>query len=264
MPGSGSAAAEEELLRARQGAVQTITINRPQARNALSRSLLGALATALAEADADPGVHAVVIAATGTDAFCAGMDLREFAGAAPPGATEGAAGFAAFLRDGIGTPLVGAAVGTAVGGGFEILLACDVVVASDAARFGLSEVTRGLVPGGNGVLLGRRLPLAVALELTLTGDLLPAAEAGRLGLVNRVVPPEQVLPEAIDLATRIAANAPLAVRATKALVRSAADAALAETWALQESLRQEVFRSADAREGAAAFVERRVPRWKGC
>lgn len=259
--------AEDELLRSRRDGVETITINRPQVRNALTRSLLGSIAAAMAEADADPAVRVVVLAASGTAAFCAGMDLRELAVAAPaalaaaPSGT--AADFGTFLREGISKPLICAAVGTAVGGGFELVLACDIVVASQEARFGLTEVKRGLIPGGSGILIGRRLPLPLALELTLTGDLLGAEDAQRLGLINRVVPPESVIAEAQALARAIAANAPLAVRAIKQLVRAAADRPLDEVWALQSQVRPLVFESEDAREGAAAFVERRSPIWKG-
>ena len=176
----------------------------------------------------------------------------------------GAAGYSALLRDGITKPLIGAAVGTAVGGGFELLLACDVVVSSSAARFGLTEVRRGLMPGGNGILLGRRLPLPIALELALTGELLGPEDALRLGLVNRLVPADAVVREAVALAQAIARNAPLAVNAIKRVVRAAADAPLVEVWALQAQLRPAVFQSQDAREGAAAFVERRDPIWRGC
>jgi enoyl-CoA hydratase len=254
----------DELLRSHRDGIEILTINRPAVRNALSRSLLGRIAAAMAAVDDDPAVQVVVLTSAGTAAFCAGMDLREPPTDAPTGADgTGTAAFGAFLRDGISKPLIGAAVGTAVGGGFELLLSCDLIVASEAARFGLPEVKRGLMPGGTGVLLGRRIPLALALELTMTGESITADHALRLGLVNRVVPAEQVLEEALGLAASIAQLAPLAVTTIKRLVRSAADAPLEELWALQDELRPRVFQSEDAREGIEAFAARRTPIWKG-
>ena len=152
---------------------------------------------------------------------------------------------------------------TAVAGGFELLLACDLIVASSAAKFGLPEVKRALFPGGGGVFLGRRIPLAIALELALTGDNVDAEWAVAHHLVNSVVPPERVLDEAIALAERIAANGPLAVQVTKRLVRAAAFQPADDVWRLQDELVRSVFESEDAREGALAFIEKRAPVWKG-
>ena len=152
---------------------------------------------------------------------------------------------------------------SAVAGGFELLLACDMAVVSSEARFGLPEVRRSLFPAGGGVFLSRRIAMAVALELTLTGDTVHAERAAALGLVNRVVPQEDVLDEAVKLAEAVTANGPLAVKAIKALVRAAATLPPAEVWALQGELQPGVFGSEDAREGATAFVEKRPPVWKG-
>jgi enoyl-CoA hydratase len=170
--------------------------------------------------------------------------------------------FGRFVRGDVAVPVVGAANATAVAGGFELLLGCDVVVASEAARFGLPEVRRGLFAAGGGVFLSTRIPLAPALELTLTGDPIDAARAYALGLVNQVVAPDEVLDAAIDLAERIARNGPLAVRATKKLVRTAATDAEA-AWALHAELQPAVFGSDDAKEGATAFIEKRDPVWTG-
>jgi len=159
-------------------------------------------------------------------------------------------------------PVVGAANATAVAGGFEVLLGCDVVVASDRAVFGLPEVKRGLFAAGGGVFIATRIPLAVALELTLTGDPISADRALALGLVNVVVPPEEVMGAALRMAMRIARNGPLALRATKELVRTASTD-LARAKELQDSWQPQVFGSADAREGATAFIERRDPVWTG-
>lgn len=256
-----------ELERERRGAVQILRINRPEARNALNAAVIAGLGLGVEEADADPAVRAIVITGTGDRAFCAGMDLRGFAarddGAAsePDGAAS--ASYMRFIREGASKPVIGAANATAVAGGFELLLACDMIVASSAAKFGLPEVKRALFPAGGGIFLGRRIPLAVALELALTGDTFDAAWAAAHNLVNVVVPPERVLDEAIALADRIAANGPLAVQVTKRLVRSAAFLAADEVWRLQDELQRSVFESEDAREGAISFIEKRPPVWKG-
>lgn len=247
-----------------RGAVRILRINRPEARNALNPAVIAGVGRGLDAADADPDVRAVVITGTGDRAFCAGMDLRNFAeGGDQPSDAEGSAAYVRFLREGIEKPVVGAANATAVAGGFELLLACDLVVASEHAVFGLPEVKRGLFPAGGGVQLGRRLPLAVALEIGLTGDTIDAARALALGLVNRVVPPDQVLDEAIALAARIAENGPLAVRATKKLMRDALDVSRDEIWERQQAASPAVFGSDDAQEGARAFIEKRAPNWTG-
>jgi enoyl-CoA hydratase/carnithine racemase len=255
-----------DLEQERRGAVQILRINRPEARNALNGAVIDGIGRGVEEADADPDVRAIVITGTGDRAFCAGMDLRDFAarGAAGDGADSGGlAAYLRFTRDGAAKPVIGAANATAVAGGFELLLACDLIVASASAHFGLPEVKRALFPAGGGVFLGGRIPLSVALELTLTGDKIDAARAAELGLVNAVVPAARVLDEAVALAERVAANGPLAVRVTKRLVRAAATLPAEEVWRLQEELQPVVFGSEDAREGATAFIEKRDPVWKG-
>jgi enoyl-CoA hydratase/carnithine racemase len=162
----------------------------------------------------------------------------------------------------VAIPLVGAANATAVGGGLELLLGCDLVVASSAAEFGLPEVSRGLFPGGNGTTIATRIPLALALELALTGDRIDADRALALGLVNAVVEPADVVDTAIAYAERIARNAPLSVAAVKELVRLAVDDPDRHAERLAE-LQKVVFQSEDAREGAAAFAEKRDPVWNG-
>ncbi|TFV88874.1 enoyl-CoA hydratase-related protein [Blastococcus sp. CT_GayMR16] len=256
-----------EVEKERRGAVQVLRINRPEARNSLNIGVLAGLGNGIAEADADPEIRSIVITATGDKAFCAGMDLRGFAegtgGAQSDEDKAGLAGYQRFVREGVDTPVIGAANATAVAGGFELLLACDMVVASSAARFGLPEVKRSLFAAGGGVFLGGRIPLAVALELTLTGDYVAAERAFQLGLINRVVAPEQVLDEAVALADLISANGPLGVQATKRLVRAAAVLPADQVWALQAELQPEVFNSVDAKEGATAFIEKRAPVWQG-
>lgn len=261
MPAGDSPQLQTEL----RGAVRIIRINRPEARNALTRPVLAGIGRLMLSADDDPAVRAVILTGTGDQAFCAGMDLRDFNGGQPPSPDDDAGmdAFTVFSRSGIATPVIGAANGTAVAGGFELLLSCDMVVAAAGARFGLPEVKRGLLAAGGGVFLGRRLPLALAYELTLTGDLIDTERALSLGLVNTVVPPGQVLDAALALAERVVANGPLSISATKRLVRAAAYEEPAAVYALQQDLVSTVFGSEDAAEGAAAFIEKRAPQWKG-
>ena len=253
---------EAELVVERHAAVVVARLNRPEARNALTPSLMRALGAALLDAERDPVVRAVVLTGTGDRAFCAGLDLRAFAaGDVTVGEGEEADAFGRLLRGTIEVPLVGAANGTAVAGGCELLLGCDLIVLAEGAQLGLPEVKRGLFPAGGGTFIGTRIPLSIALELALTGDPIDADRAASLGLVNAVVPADQVLAVALVYAERIAANGPLAVKATKELVRLAVvDAAAA--WDRLRVLQPEIFASEDAREGAVAFVEKRPPVWQ--
>ncbi len=259
--------AEQPVVTERRGAVVVVRINRPEKRNALNGAVMAGIGRALAEADASVDVRAVVLTGTGDRSFCAGMDLAAFAGGDLAPSDEDRAHiatFSAFMARGEGaTPVVGAAQATALAGGFELLMACDLAVVADDARFGLPEVKRGLFAAGGGMFLSRRIPLAKALELALTGDPIDAAEAARLGLVNRVVPAADVVDEAVALAERIAENGPLGVQATKELLRRAAYEPGADVWDRHRELQSSVFGSEDAREGSMAFVEKRSPVWKG-
>ncbi|MCK9932920.1 enoyl-CoA hydratase-related protein [Frankia sp. Mgl5] len=257
-----------DILLERVGAVLVIRLNRPEARNALTPALLSAIGSAILTAESDPDIRVAVLTAAGEKAFCVGMDLKAFTSGGgfsqiAPEDKEGRAAFDRLMSGDVKVPLVGAANGTAVGGGFELLLSCDVVVASSAAKFGLPEVKRGLLAAGGGaVAIASRIPLALALELTLTGDTVDAARAQQLGLVNAVAEPEKVLEAALAFAERIAANGPLAVAATKEIVRAAA----ADPARGQERMAQlspAVFKSEDAKEGAMAFIQKRTPQWKG-
>jgi enoyl-CoA hydratase/carnithine racemase len=254
----------QELVRERRGPILILRLNRPDARNALTPGLLRSIGAAIVEAESDAEVRAVVLTGTGDRAFCAGMDLRAFAAGEEIGGGDDAAtgGFFRLIEGSVTMPVVGAANGTAVAGGFELLLGCDVIVASSDAEFGLPEVQRGLFPAGGGTFLGTRIPLGIALEMALTGDRISAARAYDLGLVNSVVPPESVLETAVSVAQRIAANGPLALTAVKELVRLG----VSDTARARERVREwqeVVFNSEDAREGATAFVERRPPVWRG-
>ncbi|MEU9288626.1 enoyl-CoA hydratase-related protein [Streptomyces sp. NPDC048275] len=239
----------DRALTERAGHVLVATLNRPETRNALNPELIDELSAILRSADADPAVRAIVLTGAGT-VFCAGMDLKAFARGG--GKFDG---LVWFFREGIGTPVIAALNGSALGGGFELALACDLVVAAEDAELGIAEVKRGLFAAGGGTTLADRVPLAVALEMGLTGDLITAAQARQVGLVNRAVPADRVREEALALAARIAANGPLGVAMTKKLIRE-------RRWAEPEEV-QSVFRSQDAAEGARAFAERRPPAWTG-
>jgi enoyl-CoA hydratase len=254
----------DEIVRERRGPVLIARLNRPEARNALTPEMLRGIGAAVVDAEADPEIRAVILTGTGDRAFCAGMDLRAFAAGERMGLgdDEGTRGFFRLMEGAVTIPLVGAANGTALAGGFELLLDCDVIVASSDAEFGLPEVKRGLFPAGGGTFLGTRVALGVALEMTLTGDAISAKRAFELGLLNAVVPPAEVLPSALALADRIAANGPLAVTAVKELVRLGASDRDRARQRLDE-WRDVVFSSEDAKEGAVAFVEKRAPVWQG-
>jgi enoyl-CoA hydratase len=258
-------ASEPLVLRRRDGFVETLTLNRPEVRNALNPPLIAAMAAALREVEHDDGVRAVVLTGRGDRAFCAGMDLRAFSeggGAMAAGGGDALDDLMFVNRGEYPKPIVAAVNGAAVAGGFELVLGCDLVVAAEHAIFGLSEVKRGLFPGGGGTVLSTRVPLALALEIGLTGDAIDANRAAAIGLVNRVVPAGREVDEAVALAGRIAENAPLAVRTTKRLLRDAVARGTQHGWPTRELI-DEVFHSDDALEGARAFVERRAPTWIG-
>ena len=251
----------DELLCERRGPVLVLTLNRPQRRNAVNAALARAIADALETLDADEELRVGVL--TGADrTFSSGMDLAAFLAGEPRVVED--RGFAGITEAPPVKPLIAAVEGAALAGGCEIVLACDLVVAADDAVLGPPEVKRGLIAGSGGLLrLTRRLPPQIALEYALTGDPLPAAEAHRLGLVNRLTAPGGALEGAVQLAEAIAANAPLAVRHTKELVERAASWPGEEAWRRQSELLEEVIGSEDAREGARAFLEKRPPRWRG-
>lgn len=241
-----------------------VTLNRPAARNAINAELTRQLETIVARVEADDEVRAAIITGEGERAFCAGADLREVAaGGLGATFTEGG-GFAAFVNAPRAKPWIAAVNGVALAGGFEIVLACDLVVASDDARFGLPEVKRGLIASAGGLYrLPRALPKALAMELITTGGTIDAGRAYSLGLVNRVVEKEKVLAAAVSLAGEICANAPLAVRQSLTLARRAArfeDASLREAG---DEAQLRLSGTADYVEGSRAFIEKRAPKWLG-
>jgi enoyl-CoA hydratase len=250
------------IVRERRDHVEILRIDRPEAKNAINDVVAHGLEAALDEIEADPAVRVVVLTGTG-DTFSAGADLKMVAAGNPQAFTTKRGGFAGFVTRDFPKPVIAAVNGTAVAGGFEIALACDLIVAADTAWFGLFEVKRGLFAGGGGLIrLPRRVPLALAMELAIVGSTIDAARAYSVGLVNRVVPPAEVVGTAVGLAAEIAANSPLAVRNTRKMVREAGDLTEAEAWKRSAELSREVFASPDSVEGARAFAEKRPPIWQ--
>lgn len=251
----------DSVLVERHGAVLVIVINRPEAKNALDAEAARGIAAAADELDGDPELRVGVLTGAG-GSFCAGMDLKAFLRGETPNIKG--RGFGGITVTPPRKPLIAAVEGWALAGGFELLLACDLVVAAETSRFGVPEVKRALVAGGGAaMLLPRRIAFSVALELLLTGDPVTAERAAALGLVNRVVPEGTALAGALELAARIAANGPLAVATTKQIARAQADWTAEEGWQRQAELCAPVFASEDAREGATAFAEKRPPVWLG-
>jgi enoyl-CoA hydratase len=240
----------------RHEAVMLVRLNRPEAANAFDPATALLVGEAFREATANDEIRAVILTGSGGRAFCAGMDLKAFA----EGQDMMPVADALDLIPACPKPVVAAINGAAVAGGFELMMRCDLVVAADHARFGIPEVKRGLVAAGGGTRLASRIPLVVAMELGLTGDLIDAERAFNLGLVNRVVPAADVVPTALDIANRIASNGPLAVRATKQLMHDERGGGNPD---LIRELSSEVSGGNDALEGARAFAEKRDPVWTG-
>jgi enoyl-CoA hydratase len=251
---------QPEVLVAPRDRILVITINRPGAKNAVNAAVSRGLADAMDRLDSDPGLSVGVLTGAG-GTFSAGMDLKAFARGENVVVDGRGMG---FTERPPAKPLIAAVEGFALAGGTELALATDLIVASTDAVFGIPEVKRGLVAGGGGLLrLPQRLPYAIAMELALTGDNLPAARAHQLGLVNALADPGQTLDAALALADRITANGPLAVAATKRII------AESRGWHPDVMFREQlkilgpVFASNDAKEGAIAFAEKRPPRWTG-
>jgi enoyl-CoA hydratase len=252
--------ADEVLVEVDDG-VAVITINRPEARNAVNGAVSAGVAAAVDELDVRQDVRVLILTGAG-GTFCAGMDLKGFLTGDNP--LAGGRGFGGITERPPAKPVIAAVEGYALAGGFELVLACDLVVASEAATFGLPEVTRGLAAGAGGLLrLHRRIPYHKAMEIVLTGERVPAAVLHEAGLVSRVVPAGEALAAARELAGRVAANAPLAVVASKRVIVESAAWPPDEEQARQGEIIGAVFGSKDAMEGAAAFAEKRPPVWRG-
>jgi enoyl-CoA hydratase/carnithine racemase len=252
----------QSLLIEYHGRIMVVRLNRPRRRNAIDLPTARLLSAALDELDARDDLSVAVLTGS-TELFCAGMDLKAYAetGERPVDDSRGGFGIVARPPD---KPVIAAVEGPALGGGFEIVLACDLIVAGESATFGLPEVKRGLVASGGGMLrLPQRIPHNLAVEAALTGRPLTARRYAELGLVNEVVPDGEALASALDLAEDIAANAPLAIRATKMVMTRSRDWPIEQQFSRQEDVIGLVRASADAREGARAFAEKRAPRWQG-
>lgn len=252
----------------KRGNIAIITFNRPEAMNSVNSQLWLETGTALKEFDQDPNLWVAVLTGAGEKAFSAGADLKEIAAGGIKTTDEMKEwGFAGIVRNNISKPIIAAVNGFALGGGSEIALSCDLIVASERASFGLPEVKRGLIAAAGGLLrLPRQIPQKVAMRAILTGNPITAAEAKQWGLVNEVVPHEQVVEEAIKLAEEICENAPLAVKASKEIVYRGLDSTISfppEAWNFNDQLTAEVFSSDDAKEGPTAFAQKRKPNWSG-
>jgi len=252
--------ADAVLTEARDG-VLVITLNRPEARNAVNAALAAGVAEALDRLDADGDLRVGILTGAG-GFFSAGMDLKAFV-AGESSHVEGR-GFAGIVQGPPRKPLIAAVEGFALAGGFEVALACDLIVAARDARFGIPEVKRSLVAAGGALLhLPRRIPYHLAMELALTGDPIGAERAYEIGVVNHLAEPGGALDAARELAASIARNGPLALDATKRIIQAALDWPADEAWHRQGEIAGPVFGSEDAREGATAFAEKRDPVWKG-
>lgn len=246
-----------EIVTETHGRVLLMTLNRPEARNAINSALGQALVAAIDAFDADDGLTVGVLTGAG-GGFSAGMDLKAFATEGPP------KGFGQFLQNGSRKPLIAAVEGFALAGGLEIALSCDLIVAAKGVKLGLPEVNKGLFAAGGGLFrLPARVPYGVAMEMALTSDPITAEQAHELGLVSRLAETGNAAEVALELAERIARNAPLAVAASKQIMRQSRGLTEDDAWAMQGPFAGKVFASEDAKEGPRAFAEKREPKWTG-
>ena len=248
---------ESAVLTERRGRVMVITLNRPEAMNAINGALSEGLRSAVQELDSDSGLTAGVVTGAGKG-FCSGMDLKAFSRG------EDIGPMLEFVQNGATKPLVGAIEGFALAGGLELALSCDLLVAARGAKLGIPEVGVGLFAAGAGLFrLPGRVGYGTAMEMAITGDPITAEEAADHGLVSRLTEPGDALGEALALAERIARNAPLAVAASKQLIRATQGATEEELWKIQRPHMATVWKSDDAKEGPRAFAEKRPPEWTG-
>ena len=249
--------AQPAVLTERRDRVLVITLNRPEAMNAINGDLSNGLWSAIQDLNCDPGLTAGVLTGAGRG-FCAGMDLKAFSRG------EDIGPMIKFIRAGSEKPLICAIEGFALAGGLELALSCDLLVAARGAKLGIPEVGVGLLAAGAGLFrLPGRVGYGKAMEMAITADPITAEEAAEHGLVARLADPGSALQEALSLAERIARNAPLAVAASKQLIRATQGSTEEELWALQRPLQERVFASDDAKEGPLAFAEKRPPEWSG-
>ena len=248
---------ESAVLTERRGRVMVITLNRPEAMNAINGALSEGLRSAVQDLDSDSGLTAGVVTGAGKG-FCSGMDLKAFSRG------EDIGPMLEFVQNGAAKPLVGAIEGFALAGGLELALSCDLLVAARGAKLGIPEVGVGLFAAGAGLFrLPGRVGYGTAMEMAITGDPITAEEAADHGLVSRLTEPGEALSAALVLAERIARNAPLAVAASKQLIRATQGATEEELWKIQRPHMATVWKSGDAKEGPRAFAEKRPPEWTG-
>jgi enoyl-CoA hydratase/carnithine racemase len=244
--------------------VALVTLNRPEARNAISHRVAVTLAGIVADTEADPQVRCVVLTGAGQQAFCAGADLKEVAAGGLEALSTPGNGFAGFVVAARTKPWIAAVHGFTLAGGFEIALACDMIIAADNTVFSLPEVTRGLIAAAGGMYrLPRRMPRALAFELIATGQRIDVQRAATFGLVNRVLARAETIASALELASTIAANAPVAVRTSLGIARQADDLDDASLYRLSIEAQEQIMQTEDFQEGPRAFVEKRAPRWVG-
>ncbi len=250
----------DEVLTSEEDGILVVTINRPEAKNAMTKAAAEGIAAAMDRLDSDDNLRVGILTGAG-GTFCSGMDLKGFLRGESP-VVEGR-GFGGVVQAPPQKPLIAAVDGYALAGGLELMIACDLVVANSGAKFGIPEVKRGLVAAAGGVMmLPDQIPERIAMELALTGDFIGAGRAYELGLINRVTD-GSALDAAKELAASIVANGPLAVKVSKQIVRESRAWPMDERYERQTQLIAPVFVSEDAREGAAAFAEKRAPNWKG-
>ena len=247
----------DAVLTERRDRVLLITLNRPDAMNAINGALSHGLVSAIEELDSDAGLTAGVLTGNGKG-FCAGMDLKAFA------AGEDIGPMMEFIKNGSKKPLIGALEGFALAGGLELALTCDLLVAAKGINMGIPEVGVGLFAAGGGLQrLPSRVGYARAMEMAITADPITSEEAAEAGLVSRLVEPGEAVDAALELAARVTKNAPIAVSASKQLIKAAVDMSESDFWEFQNSFFGPVFGSNDAKEGPKAFAEKRSPNWTG-
>ena len=251
----------DEVLTSAKDGVLTVTLNRPKAKNAVNKAVAEGVAAAMDELDSNSELRVAVLTGAG-GTFCAGMDLKAFVSGETP--IIPGRGFGGLTESHPKKPLIAAVEGYALAGGLELAISCDLIVAAEDAQFGIPEVKRGLAAAAGGLVkLPRQIPFKVAMELALTGDFIDAQHARQVGLINTVVPSGAALEAAGELAAKIAANGPLAVMASKAVIMDQADWSQEEMFTRQNDITMPVFTSKDAIEGATAFAEKRAPNWTG-
>jgi enoyl-CoA hydratase len=255
---------DEVLYEKREDGVAVVTLNRPEKRNAVNPEMAEGLEAAVKRSEADPDIRVVILASSNDKVFCAGADLAVVSQGGGPRLSTPDGGFAGFVNHPRRKPWIAAVRGSAVAGGCEISLACDLIVAAEDTKIGIPEVQRGLLAGAGGLVrMPRAAPRQIAVELAVTGEPIDAQRAYALGIVNRVAPSDQVFETALTLARRIAANAPLAVQEALQLSRNAASVSEAEAWRANFEAMARLRETEDFKEGPRAFVEKRAPVWKG-